>query len=448
MFVLKNVWTTMMRHKARTIFVMLVSLIVSAGSLFGLSARYSYESAIGPIYQSLSPQARVAVDRQKVLSSSANKDASQIDWNTYNFSWKQWTTYAEALDSASIQFTPMYDETAKVAAVDGQIQPVDGSTLTVTGFYDSDSSKHGPLGSYTVVDGADLKTDDADQSNALIPKALADKNGTKVGDTITVAMSSDTSKTITLTVTGIYTNDGAAGDPAFGNTLDPNNAIYVSYYTFGSLGLSPTDEDNNTNPVNIVFKLNSLADFSTFESTLRKAGLSDDYTISAPNVDDYNRDIIPLRQLGEKLTPALIALWSVCGVLAALLIVWTLARRGEEIGYDIAMGVSRPRIGWQFALELILPAFVGVLAGYLAAGFGTGPIVAKLTTEVHGTPLSSLIWQCIWAALGAFVVLAIITWIRVACYRTTTLFAARTHPDTVDAATPDATDTDNAAKEN
>lgn len=447
MFVLKNVWTTMMRHKARTILVMLISLIVSAGSLFGLSARYSYESAIGSVYQALAPQARVAVDRQKVLASSDTKDASKIDWNTYNFSWKQWSAYAEALDGASIQFTPLYDETATVAAVDGQIQPVDGSTLTITGFYDADSSKRGPLGSYTVVDGADLNIDEADQPNALIPKALADKNGTKVGDTIEFDASSDGSKIITLTVTGIYTNDGDAGDPAFGNDLNPNNAIYVSYYTFGSLGLSPTDEDSNANPVNIVFKLNSLADYSTFESTLRQAGLSDDYTISAPNVDEYNRNIVPLKQLGEKLTPALIALWIVGGVLLALLAAWTLTRRSEEIGYDIAMGVSRPRIGWQFALEFILPSAVGVLIGYLAAGFGTGPIIAKLTTEVHGTPLSSLIWQCIGAALGAFAALAIIAWIRVACYRTTTLFATRTHPDTVSGATPDATDTANAAKE-
>ncbi|NMN00625.1 hypothetical protein G1C96_1204 [Bifidobacterium sp. DSM 109958] len=427
MFVLKNAWTAMMRHKTRTVLILLVSLIVSACSMFGMSARYSYESAVGPIYQALAPNAQVSVDRARVMASKGVSDEKQVDWNEYNISWSTWSKYAEALDGVNVSFTPEYDETAVVPSAEGQLQPVNGSNFTVTGFYDAGSSQNGPLGAYTVVDGEDLGFDQTTLTNALIPKSMADKNGTKVGDTINLAIPSDTSKTFPLKVVGIYTNntDASQATPLTGNDIDPDNAIYVSYYTFGTAALTPTDETNNQNALNITFKLNSLADYETFKTTIRQAGLSDDYDIAAPKVTAYENDIQPLKALGEKLTPALIALWSAGGVLLALLLAWTLARRGEEIGYDITMGVSKPRIGWQFALEMLLPGLVGVLVGYLGAGFGTAPIVAKLTTQVHGWPLGNTIWPCIWGALGVMCVVAIVCWFRSGLYRTSTLLAAR-----------------------
>ena len=439
MFVLKNAWTAMLRHKTRTVLILLVSLIVSACSMFGLSARYSYESAVGPIYQSLAPNAQVSVDRARVMASKGVSDEKQVNWNDYNISWSTWTQYASALDAANISFTPQYDETAVVPAAEGQLQPVNGSNFTVTGFYEADSAQNGPLGAYTVVDGEDLGFGQDTITNALIPKALADKNGTKVGDTINLAIPSDPTKTFPLKVTGIYTNttDASARTPLTGNDIDPDNAIYVSYYSFGTAALTPTDESVHDNALNITFKLNSLADYETFKTTVRNAGLSDDYVISAPKVTDYENGIQPLKALGEKLTPALITLWSVGGALLALLLAWTLTRRGEEIGYDITMGVSKARIGWQFALEAMLPALIGVLIGYLGAGFGTAPIVAKLTTLVHGTPLGNTIWPCIWGALAALAVTAVVCWIRVGAYRSSTLLAARDASAASDAGTSD-----------
>ncbi|KAB8287394.1 ABC transporter permease [Bifidobacterium avesanii] len=434
MFVLKNAWTAMTHHKTRTILVVLIAAAVSAGSMFALSARYSYESATGSIYQSLAPDAKISVDRQKVMVSKNVSDASQVNWNDYNLSWADWSNYAEALSNAGVSFTPQYDETAVVPAAEGQIQPVNGSNFTVTGFYDAGSSQDGPLGAYTIVEGADLTYDESGMGNAIIPKALADKNGTKVGDTITLANPSDSSKTITFTVSGIYRTTAAGVTPSLGNDLDPDNAIYASYYGFSNVGLSPTDDTAKTNALNVTFKLESLDAYEQFKTVVKQAGLSDDYTVSSPKIASYNANIQPLKDLGGKLTPALIALWVTGGVLAVLLIAWTLAGRSEEIGYDIAVGVSRGRIGWQFALELILPALVGVTAGYLGAGFRTAPIIARLTTEVHGTPLPSLIWQCIWAALGAMVLIAVICWIRTALYRTESLFAPRPEATPADAA--------------
>lgn len=425
MFVLKNAWTAMTHHKTRTVLVVLIAAVVSAGSMFALSARYSYESAIGSVYQAISPDAKISVDRQKVMVAKGVSDASQINWNDYNLSWKDWSAYAEALSNAGVNFTPQYDETAVTPAANGQIQPVNGSSFTVTGFYDAGSSQDGPLGAYEIVEGADLTYDQNGMGNAIIPKALADKNGTKVGDTITVTNPLDASKTVSFTVSGIYRTTASGVTPSLGNDLDPDNAIYTSYYGFSNAGLSPTDDSQKTNALNVTFKLDTLAAYDQFKTAVKQAGLSDDYVVSSPKIASYEANIQPLKDLGGKLTPALLALWSVGGVLAVALIAWTLSRRSEEIGYDIAVGVSRVRIGWQFALELILPTLVGVLIGYLGAGFGTAPIIARLTTEVHGTPQANLIWQCVWAALGAMAAMAVVCWVRTACYRTSTLFAAR-----------------------
>ncbi|KAA8820823.1 FtsX-like permease family protein [Bifidobacterium vespertilionis] len=425
MFVLKNAWTAMGHHKTRTILVFLLATAVSAGSLFALSARYSYESAIGPIYQSLSPDARISVDRQKIMASKGETDETKIDWNQYNISWTTWSKYAEALSGASIDFTPRYDETAVVPAADGQIQPVDGKNFTVTGFYDADSSQNGPLGGYTITDGADLTYDQNETATAIIPKALADKNGTKVGDTINLALPSDTSKTFPLKVVGFYENKTSGVTPATGNDINAGNAIYVSYYSFSAAALSPEDENSTANALNVTFMLGTLAQYDQFQTLVKQAGLGDDYVISSPKVEAYTTGIQPLKDLGVKLTPALTVLWSVGGVIAVLLVAWTLSRRSEEIGYDIAVGVGRGTIGWQFGLELLLPGLLGALVGFLGAGFGTAPIIAKLTTQVHGTPLPAQIWPCVWGALATMAVVLVICWIRTACYRTTTLFAAR-----------------------
>lgn len=443
MFVLRNAWTAMTRHKTRTILVLVVSLVMAAGSMFGLSARYSYESAVGPIYQSLSPDAKIAVDRTHVMASKGVSDASKVNWNEYNISWATWVKYAEAVSNAGVQFTPQYDETAVVPAASGKLQPVDGQTFTVTGFSDAGASQDGALGGYRIVDGQDLGFDQDTITNAIIPKALADRNGTKVGDQIELAIPSDTSKTFSLKVVGIYenTSDTSARTPTTGGAIDPNNAIYVSFSSFGTAQLTPEDENKNDNVLNVTFKFDSLGDYETYRTLVKQNGLSDDYVVTSPKIAAFETDIQPLKDLGSKLTPALIALWSVGGVMLALLLAWTMASRGEEIGYDVTMGVSRARIGWQFALEMILPALAGVIAGYLGAGFGTAPIIAKLTTAVHGTPLGNTIWPCIWAALGVLAAFAVIGWIRVGCYRNATLLAGRDAVDASDASKSDTSDT-------
>lgn len=437
MFVLKNAWSSIIRRKWRALLTVLIAAIVTFGTVFGVTAVTANNTATGSAYES---QKVDAVIRPSAKTEATYNGADSSYTKNY-LGWNGYTEYATQVQSAGVKFeytfaiTVPVRQSGDVKAIAGSDdQPADktGGEFQWRAFYTLQGAQENEYGRYKIVEGKHLNyTGQTDKTSVLISQAVAKKNNLKVGDTFKVAMPNDAKKTIELKVRGIYEYTDAAakgkGDDAKLAKDNRDNAIYSSYNTFGMNGLDAADGTGWLNPdLNITFILSDMKTYRQFQSALKKAKLPDTYTVSSPSLAAYEKRIAPLGSLAASMQGSLIALWIVGAILllAAVGSSMAVGRRGE-IGMQIMIGVSRPRISWQLMLEMLITVLPGFVIGLLAGAFGTKPLIAALAGGYAATPDAGLIWKTVWSGLGVIVALMILAVIRVMALRPATLFAAR-----------------------
>ena len=408
MFVAKNAWAELRRHPWRTALMVIVSLLVTMWSVFGAAVMHEYHAAHGEGYEALKPQAVVRMT-DTALSDRNGDDA---DWTKRYITWNEYNVLGAAAQAKQVQFD--YSVVASVpvrstdsfkaittSATSGAGQNETGGDFTLTSFYNEAAVDANEYGSFKVVEGSKLNYQDVTARDVLISQELAKKNNLKVGSTITVGNPADAKTTYTFTVGGIYTYtstpQGVQGDDAQFAKDNRNNVIYTSYYDFA-------------NP----------QAYEQFKSAL-KPDLPEGFAVSSPTITAYERSLEPLDKLAGTTKIMLICLWGVGGALALLLTLLEVCPRREEIGYGLAVGVTKSRMAWQFMLEILLQTVVGVALGLLIGGWTANPLATQLaqghTIAMHG----GVLWNVTWIALLACLLLAIIAGVRVALFRTAQL---------------------------
>ncbi|MEY8564640.1 ABC transporter permease [Bifidobacterium pseudolongum] len=441
MFVAKNAWAELRRHPWRTALMVIVSLLVTMWSVFGAAVMHEYHAAHGEGYEGLKPQAVVRMT-DTALSDRNGDDA---DWTKRYITWNEYNVLGAAAQSKHVQFD--YSVVASVpvrstdsfkaittSATSGASQNETGGDFTLTSFYNEAAVDANEYGTFKVVEGNKLNYQDVTARDVLISQELAKKNNLKVGSTITVGNPANAKTTYTFTVGGIYTYtdtpQGVQGDDAQFAKDNRNNVIYTSYYDFAASGLDTTEGTGWAVPdINIVFTLANPQAYEQFKSAL-KPDLPEGFAVSSPTIDAYNHSLEPLDQLANTTKVMLICLWSVGGALALLLTLLEACPRREEIGYGLAVGVTKSRMAWQFMVEILLQTVLGVALGLLIGGWTANPLATQLaqghTIAMHG----GVLWNVAWIALLACLLLAIIAGVRVALFRTAQL----THSPYLDSA--------------
>lgn len=443
MFVAKNAWAELRRHPWRTALMVIVSLLVTMWSVFGAAVMHEYHAAHGEGYGALKPQAVVRMT-DTALSDRSGDDA---DWTKRYITWEEYNVLGAAAQAKHVQFD--YSVVASVpvrstgsfkaittSATSGASQNETGGDFTLTSFYNEGAVDANEYGTFKVVEGNKLNYQDVTARDALVSQELAKKNNLKVGSTITVGNPANAKTTYTFTVGGIYTYtdtpQGVQGADAQFAKDNRNNVIYTSYYDFAASGLDTTEGTGWAVPdINIVFTLANPQAYEQFKSAL-KPDLPEGFAVSSPTIDAYNHSLEPLDQLANTTKVMLICLWSVGGALALLLTLLEACPRREEIGYGLAVGVTKSRMAWQFMVEILLQTVLGVALGLLIGGWTGNPLATQLaqghTIAMHG----GVLWNVAWIALLACLLLAIIAGVRVALFRTAQL----THSPYLDSADP------------
>ncbi len=443
MFVAKNAWAELRRHPWRTALMVIASLLVTMWSVFGAAVMHEYHAAHGEGYGALKPQAVVRMT-DTALSDRSGDDA---DWTKRYITWEEYNVLGAAAQAKHVQFD--YSVVASVpvrstgsfkaittSATSGASQNETGGDFTLTSFYNEAAVDANEYGTFKVVEGNKLNYQDVTARDALVSQELAKKNNLKVGSTITVGNPANAKTTYTFTVGGIYTYtdtpQGVQGADAQFAKDNRNNVIYTSYYDFAASGLDTTEGTGWAVPdINIVFTLANPQAYEQFKSAL-KPDLPEGFAVSAPTIDAYNHSLEPLDQLANTTKVMLICLWSVGGALALLLTLLEACPRREEIGYGLAVGVTKSRMAWQFMVEILLQTVLGVALGLLIGGWTANPLATQLaqghTIAMHG----GVLWNVAWIALLACLLLAIIAGVRVALFRTAQL----THSPYLDSADP------------
>ena len=443
MFVAKNAWAELRRHPWRTALMVIVSLLVTMWSVFGAAVMHEYHAAHGEGYEALKPQAVVRMTDTAL----SDRNGDNADWTKRYITWEEYNVLGAAAQSKHVQFD--YSVVASVpvrstdsfkaittSATSGASQNETGGDFTLTSFYNEAAVDANEYGTFKVVEGNKLNYQDVTARDVLISQELAKKNNLKVGSTITVGNPANAKTTYTFTVGGIYTYtdtpQGVQGADAQFAKDNRDNVIYTSYYDFAASGLDTTEGTGWAVPdINIVFTLANPQAYEQFKSAL-KPDLPEGFAVSSPTIDAYNHSLEPLDKLAGTTKVMLICLWSVGGAFALLLTLLEACPRRGEIGYGLAVGVTKSRMAWQFMVEILLQTVLGVALGLLIGGWTANPLATQLaqghTIAMHG----GVLWNVTWIALLAYLLLAIVAGVRVALFRTAQL----THSPYLDPAEP------------
>ncbi len=277
-------------------------------------------------------------------------------------------------------------------------------------------------GTFTLEEGSFITQDDIDDARnaAVITRELAEQNGLRVGDTITVSTAGSYDVEMyrqmgieeddmlwELEVTGIYStlNEVDPNSEQFqwmGAYESPKNIILIPMSTYSekmsfitekqfryyqSMDPGMTDDmldewlNDSATPSRIVYLLNDPLDVDAFVAD-HQNDLSP-YTILNANNETFKKLARPLDTLSFF---ASIVVWIVvinAIVIITLVTALTLKTREYEIGVMLSIGVSKLKVVLQLFLELILIALIGftlaVASGSVLAG-KVGDIVLDYQT--------------------------------------------------------------------
>ena len=271
----------------------------------------------------------------------------------------------------------------------GQDTTMVSGDFSLVGFSSDEAVSNASNGTFTMSDGQVFGYDESSDGDVIISKSLADFNNLSVGDTISVADTNDSSTTYTLTIVGIYQNSTDSnqqmGGPMASTSSDPANAIYTSVSTLKSLGLDSDSDSDSAAQLSFTYVFSSKTDYETFSEDASNAGLSDDYTVSSADVENYESSLVPLNNLSKFAMTLLIVVLAVGAVVLIVITLLNVRERKYEIGVLTAIGVNKIKVAAQFTLELLIVTMIG-----LALGAGVG---AAASVPVSNQLLSSQIEQ-------------------------------------------------------
>jgi putative ABC transport system permease protein len=242
-----------------------------------------------------------------------------------------------------------------------------------------------------------------DTNDAMVSKAMANKNNLKVGSTFEAYNK-------TLTVAAIFDCD----------TQDGSNTIIVSLPTLQRLTGDTGDVTTATATVD------SLENLSATTSAIRTAlGSSADVE---SNVDQANAALQPLDSVKNISVYSLIGAVIAGAAILLLTMIMIVRERKREIGVFKAIGFSTIRIMFQFMAEALTLTLLGMGIGVLVGVLGGNPVTTTLvnnsmnssssggSTGKGGAPGLSVIqnihaqigWSIILYGLTAAVIIALV----------------------------------------
>ncbi|WP_044098163.1 ABC transporter permease [Bifidobacterium bohemicum] len=450
MFVLSNAWSTVLRHKWRSLIALLAACMVMFGGVFAQAVHAAYSKAHGKTYELLQP---IAVIRPTEATLAKRNDADPAIVGK-NLDLQEYGMIAQASQANNPQSQPQYAMSASLPlrqaksgvnsaakAIPGKSdQSADktGGEFTLYGLFNADAESVNIPGRFKVTQGKKLKyptqdmqgaqTKGTDGKSVLVSEALAEKNGLKVGSSFTIADPDDAAKTYKFEVCGIYTYIDPAptgmGSDAKLAKNNRDNAIYGTGNVMSTNEAWQTSTSGwSTLKYDVGFITSSPDAYKTFQKTVKRLKLPQGYAVSSPTLEHYNDSLKGLDAFDRKMRIAQIALYAVCGVLLLALTAWGLTGRRDEIAADMVFGMTKARIGWQLALEALMPTVPGLLIGGVASIFASKPLGSKLTGG-HATSLTSACWAPMWYCIAAVAALAIIAFLRGAFARYQTIFDA------------------------
>lgn len=430
MYMIKNAWKSITRSKARNIMIGFIVLVIATSGCVALSIRQAANRAKESGLEALEITARISVDRQALMQNARDndEDIGEALQSGEDLSLEEMQTYAQSSHVKDFYYSLTSSMSAQEDGIDpvstqasensdtadsgqstgpggmdpGQQSPPSGmgsqGDFSIVGYSSENAMTSFLAGTCQVTDGEMIDLN-SDQMFCLISDELAEVNALAVGDTFTLVNPNDAEEEISFTIAGIYTNSESAATTedmrGFSTANDLANQIYVSYPALKAVAdASAEDADTETDEdtgivsttalrtqVSGTYVFETVEDYEAFQQDARDMGLSEDYTITSTDVENYENSLIPLENLSKFATYFFWVVLLIGGIILVVFNLFHIRERKYEIGVLAAIGMKKQKVALQFILELFIVTFMGIILGTAIGGILSVPTTNKLLED-------------------------------------------------------------------
>lgn len=238
-------------------------------------------------------------------------------------------------------------------------------------------------GAFKLVEGRHITPED--DHTVLISTALAERNGLKLGDTITVQCCYDAGgyPNVSLEIVGIY--ESAMDDGQFHTTsTDKRNRLIIDHRAMQEIMMHNAIQYDN----GVEFFVDDPRDIDKIAAQIQKLDL--DWNCFKLTVDNtaYEAVASSLTAMQNMVTGLIIGIVVVSiGILALILNMW-IKQRTHETGILLSIGVSKVKIVAQYILETLMIAVIAFGLSYFSSGViaqGTSNLLFSQVAETQPT---------------------------------------------------------------
>lgn len=375
------------RKRGKTLILLLTLFVISTFVLTGLSILAAADQSALSLRQSVGGSIKLELD-----------DSNSRNW-----------TYQQGIGGVSVGYTgtPITDaDIEKVMSVkgvssyngvgDGSVFAMDFSFIS--GFSFGPGSDYSRLpsvsnseyfnyfrrGAFKLVEGRHITPED--DHAVLISTALAERNGLKLGDTITVQCCYDAGgyPNVSLEVIGIY--QSTLDDGGFTTTsTDKRNRLIIDHKAMQEIMMHDVIQYDN----GVEFFVDDPRDIDKIAAQIQKLDL--DWSCFKLTVDNtaYEAVASSLTAMQNMVTGLIIGIVIVSiGILALILNMW-IKQRTHETGILLSIGVSKVKIVAQYILETLMIAMIAFGLSYFSSGAiaqGTSNLLFSQVAETQPIP--------------------------------------------------------------
>lgn len=375
------------RKRGKTLILLLTLFVISTFVLTGLSILTAADQSALSLRQSVGGSIKLEL----------NKDNRQ-NW-----------TYQQGVGGTLVGYTgtPITDaDIEKVMSVkgirsyngvgDGSVFAMDFSFIS--GFSFGPGSDYSRLpsvsnseyfnyfrrGAFKLVEGRHITPED--DHAVLISTALAERNGLKLGDTITVQCCYDAGgyPNVSLKIVGIYKSTLDDGEFTTTST-DKRNRLIIDHKAMQEIMMHDVIQYDN----GVEFFVDDPRDIDKIAAQIQKLDL--DWSCFKLTVDNtaYEAVASSLTAMQNMVTGLIIGIVIVSiGILALILNMW-IKQRTHETGILLSIGVSKVKIVAQYILETLMIAVIAFGLSYFSSGAiaqGTSNLLFSQVAETQPIP--------------------------------------------------------------
>ena len=407
MYILKNAYLSIIRNKGRNILIGIIILVIACACSVTLAIKNSASTLIKSYENQYQVTATLDVNRESLMQNS--KNSSQGSNNNKkqmieNFNDIGSLSISDIENYASSEYVKSYYYTNSIGLNGLNIEtasktipdennnnssksqndnqkpnnmPNDNPNtnsydFTVIGYSSYEAMEDFISGNYTISSGE--VSSDFNSNTCVINSELASLNNLNVSDTITLVDPNDESKTYTLTITGIFTENNSSSDNKMDMFSKSANTIITNVNVINNIINSDTNIKQNLNPT---FILKSKDVVDNFKNELTNKGLNQYLTLKT-NLDSIENATSSISNLSSFANIFLIITLVIGAIILFILNMINVRERKYEIGVLRTIGMKKSALILQFTSELLIVTIIFLMLGTSIGAIISVPTANKL----------------------------------------------------------------------